>query len=141
MRTSSSQGERGITRPEQPPPLVLVVDDDPDALETMCGFLEAAEYRIARAADGRQALERIHELHPAAVVLDLMLPVLSGGRVLAALQAERNTVPVVLVSGVVKIPALGGARIDFLPKPCAPDSLREAVARAVARSMPSTMKH
>jgi CheY-like chemotaxis protein len=114
-------------------PLVLVVDDELFALEAMCGFLAEAGYTIARARDGREALELIRDLHPDAVVLDLMLPVISGGRVLAELHRTHNEVPVVLVSGVVKAPAFR-ERLDFLPKPCDPTSLREAVARAVARA-------
>ena len=115
-------------------PLVLVVDDEPAALDTMCSFLGEAGYRLQRARDGREALELIRGLQPDAVVLDLMLPVISGGRVLAMLHREQNDVPVVLVSGVVKAPAFRET-LDFLPKPCDPDALRSAVARAVGRRM------
>ena len=114
-------------------PLVLVVDDEPPALEAMCAFLGEDGYRIERARDGREALELIRCLHPDAVVLDLMLPVMSGGRVLAALHRERVDVPVVLVSGVIKAPSFGDT-LDFIPKPCDPEALRQAVARAVRRS-------
>ncbi|HJZ85975.1 MAG TPA: response regulator [Polyangia bacterium] len=115
------------------PPLVLIVDDDIGDLDAMQAFLESSGYRIARALDGREALRLIHALHPAAVVLDLMLPVLSGGRVLATLRSEHSEVPVILVSGVVAAPAIW-AQHDFLPKPCEPTALRAAVERAVARS-------
>jgi two-component system response regulator AdeR len=114
-------------------PLVLVVDDELPALEDMCAFLCEQGYRIERARDGREALELIHCLHPDAVVLDLMMPVMSGGRVLAALHRERNDVPVVLVSGVIQAPRFGDT-LDFVPKPCDPDALRQAVARAVTRT-------
>jgi CheY-like chemotaxis protein len=113
-------------------PLVLVVDDEPPALDAMCELLGEDGYRIERARDGREALELIRCLHPDAGVLDLMLPVLSGGRVLAELHRERNEVPVVLVSGVIKHPSFGQT-LDFIPKPCQPFALREAVARAVTR--------
>lgn len=118
-------------------PLVLVVDDEPPALDAMCEFLGADGYRIQRARDGREALELIRCLHPDAVVLDLMLPVMSGGRVLAALHRERNETPVVLVSGVIRAPAFGDT-LDFIPKPCNPAALRQAVARAVTRARSAT---
>ena len=113
--------------------LVLVVDDEAPALEAMCALLSEDGYRIERARDGREALELIHCLHPDAVVLDLMLPVMSGGRVLAALHRERIEVQVVLVSGVIQAPTFGDT-LDFIPKPCNPEALRQAVARAVRRS-------
>jgi len=114
-------------------PLVLIVEDDPDNLQEMAGFLETLPVRIELASDGVRGLDLIRRLKPSAVVLDLMLPGISGARVLAEMRAERIDVPVVLVSGVVKSPALG-ATLDFLPKPCHPDAFREAVLRAIVRS-------
>lgn len=113
-------------------PLVLLVDDDRDSLAAMTSVVSTMPVRIERATDGRRALEMIRELRPAAVVLDLVLPIVSGARVLAALHAEQIDVPVVLVSGAVKAPALG-ATLDFLPKPCDPDAFRAAITRAIAR--------
>src|SRR5262249_23417799 len=130
-RTAVLPFPRGWSMPGDHP-LVLVVDDEPTALDTMCDFLSETGYQIQRARDGREALELIRDLRPDAVVLDLMLPVISGRRVLATLHREHNDVPVVLVSGVVKAPAFRET-LDFLPKPCDPADLRSAVARGVGR--------
>ena len=57
---------------------ILVVDDEPTLRETLAENLEMEGFRVVTAADGRQALERFHQSQPDLVVLDLMLPELSG---------------------------------------------------------------
>jgi CheY-like chemotaxis protein len=59
-------------------PLVLVVDDDPDILESICEILEGEGYRVARARHGLEALDRMAEERPAVILLDLMMPVMDG---------------------------------------------------------------
>ena len=114
-------------------PVVLIVDDDPIALVLMEQILASTGARIHRARDGERALQLIRKLRPDAVVLDLLLPVMSGARVLAAIHEERLEVPVVLVSGAARAPVIGST-LEFVPKPCDPDELRGAVVRAIARS-------
>ena len=115
------------------PPLVLLVDDDVALLDTMEQALGGLGVRMARATDGQQALEQIETLNPAVVVLDLILPIKSGARVLAELRSKGSDVQVILISGVVGTPAIGPT-LDFLPKPCDADELRASVARAIARA-------
>lgn len=69
-------------------PLVLVVDDDPDILEAICDVLEVEGYRVARARQGQEALERVGEERPRAILLDLMMPVMSGWEFLEHLERE-----------------------------------------------------
>jgi CheY-like chemotaxis protein len=72
-------------------PLVLCADDERDILALLVLRLERAGYRVAQAVDGEQALELARELHPDVLVLDVMMPRLSGTDVLAALRADEAT--------------------------------------------------
>jgi CheY-like chemotaxis protein len=72
-------------------PLVLCADDDPDILALLALRLERAGYRVAQAVDGEQALALARELHPDVLVLDVMMPRMSGTDVLAALRADEAT--------------------------------------------------
>jgi signal transduction histidine kinase/DNA-binding response OmpR family regulator len=83
-------------------PLVVVAEDDADFFAAFAAELEAAGYRVERAQRGDEALEKIRELAPAAVVLDLVLPVRDGWEVLKELKAHAATdeIPVLIVSVV-----------------------------------------
>jgi CheY-like chemotaxis protein len=61
-------------------PVVLVVDDDPDALDAITAILEDAGYDALRAANGREALGQLgdHEGHCDLILLDLLMPVMNG---------------------------------------------------------------
>ncbi|MCK4767612.1 MAG: response regulator [Desulfobacula sp.] len=58
--------------------LILVVDDDPDLVEAVSMKLESLEYRVAKAYDGEEAMEKIKEEKPALIILDVMMPRKNG---------------------------------------------------------------
>jgi DNA-binding response OmpR family regulator len=60
---------------------VLVVDDDPNALDIVRTFLESKGYRVVTAKDGSEALARLEEAQPALVLLDVMMPGMDGWEV------------------------------------------------------------
>jgi CheY-like chemotaxis protein len=107
---------------------ILVVDDDPDIRETLREVIAAEGFVVACAANGRSALDMLGEgLRPSLVVLDLMMPVLSGWEVLAAIRADRAfaDLPVAVVSAAGgRAPA--GATC-FLRKPIDLDTLIDLV--------------
>jgi CheY-like chemotaxis protein len=110
---------------------VLVVDDDPDILEAICDILEGERYRVERARNGAEALERLTREWPTLILLDLMMPVMDG---LAFAQALRlrgpdAAIPIVVISadGDPRKAALVGAR-GFLAKPFDVDALLAEVA-------------
>ena len=82
------------------PPLILVVDDVPDNLEIVRLRLESQGYRVATAADGVEALERMREFEPDLVVLDVMMPRLDGIEVVRTMRADPAlcATPVILVT-------------------------------------------
>ncbi len=114
-------------------PLVLVVDDDPDLLEAVCDILEVEGYRVSRARNGREALERVAETRPDLILLDLMMPVMDGLAFARELRVreERAPVPVVVISadGNPDHAAGVGAR-GFLAKPFDLEALLAMVASA-----------
>ncbi len=82
------------------PPLILVVDDVPDNVDILQMRLEAQGYEVATAADGLEALEKIRELMPDLVLLDVMMPKLDGIETVKRLKADASLpfIPVILVT-------------------------------------------
>ncbi|MCL4234333.1 MAG: response regulator, partial [Deltaproteobacteria bacterium] len=82
------------------PPLVLIVEDDPNARELLTQYITTGGYRVVGARDGEEALRLARELKPDAVTLDMMLPRIDGMGVLASLKADPATtdIPIVVVS-------------------------------------------
>jgi PAS domain S-box-containing protein len=101
-------------------PLVLVVDDNPEAAEILTRHLAAGGFQIQVARTGPEALSMARELKPAAITLDILLPEVDGWEVLNRLKADEATrdIPVVVVS-VIDNPALGRAlgAFDYFVKP------------------------
>jgi DNA-binding response OmpR family regulator len=69
---------------------VLVVDDEPDIVDFLTTVLADEGYRIEIARDGREALSKMHEVQPSLVILDLMMPRMSGFEVLDTMRAAGN---------------------------------------------------
>ena len=68
--------------------VILVVDDEPDALTVLRDILEVTGYRVATARNGREALDYLDQHAPPALMfLDLSMPVINGVRLLGALQS------------------------------------------------------
>jgi DNA-binding response OmpR family regulator len=78
---------------------ILVVDDEPDTRQLLEEFLTREGYRVATAADGEEALERVEDMRPHLVLLDLMLPKIDGLAVLRQLSKEAPEVGVIVISG------------------------------------------
>ena len=108
---------------------ILVVEDEPTLRETLAEALETDGYRVITAADGRAALARFRTESPDLILLDLMLPELSGIEVCRIVRAESG-VPIVMLtakdSEVDKVVGLELGADDYVTKPF---SLRELSAR------------
>src|ERR1700737_5663624 len=68
--------------------LVLIVDDDPDILQTLALCLSTEGYRILMASNGQEAREVLKAEQPSAILLDLMMPVMDGWQFVAELDAR-----------------------------------------------------
>lgn len=91
--------ERQSTKPVKGS-LILVIDDDQTVCEVMARYLEREGFVVRTATGGREGLQLAHELHPAAITLDINMPDLDGWTVLAALKGDPQLadIPVVLVT-------------------------------------------
>lgn len=87
-------------RPAAAGPTVLIVDDDDDLREWAARMLGAAGWSVAGASNGREALDLVKSLHPAAILLDLMMPELDGFQFLDALGEAPGgrAVPVIVMT-------------------------------------------
>ncbi|HEU4672700.1 MAG TPA: response regulator transcription factor [Candidatus Limnocylindrales bacterium] len=111
------------------PRTILVVEDEPTLRETLAEALESEGFRTITAPDGRAAVELIRASTPDLVILDLMLPELSGIEVTRTIRAESG-VPIIMLtaksSELDKVVGLELGADDYVTKPF---SLRELTAR------------
>ncbi len=100
---------------------LIVVDDDPFCLDSVCSYLEDSGFAVSRASDGRSGLAAVEREAPDLVLLDLQMPGLHGLEVLAAVRERSPATPVIVLSGsasvadVVQALRLGAS--DYLIKP------------------------
>jgi DNA-binding response OmpR family regulator len=114
------------------PPHVLIVEDEPDIADGLVGYLRQAGFRTTHAADGLSALEAFFAGQPDLVLLDLMLPRLSGLEVLRTIRESGPTPVIALTAKTDQHDRLRGFELgadDYIPKPFWP---LEVVARASA---------
>ena len=78
--------------------IVVVADDDPASLEGLRALLAAWGYEVETAPDGRAALEKVSEVHPSAVITDLVMPTMNGLELLNVLHDEEPALPVILLT-------------------------------------------
>ncbi len=87
-------------------PCVLVVDDDDDLREVVADAIADAGYEVIQAENGQVALARMRERSPCLVLLDLMMPVMDGWEVVAAMDSDPAlaSVPVCVVTAQDRLP-------------------------------------
>lgn len=114
---------------------ILVVDDDPDAIEIVSTYLEAKGYRVASAADGREALAKIEEIHPALILLDVMMPGMDGWEVARIVKnhPDFTDIRVVMLTArsdfTDKQEGLRAGADDYIVKPIRLEELGQKVER------------
>lgn len=113
--------------------LILVVDDEPNIIQLTRMYLERDGFKVEAAEDGLSALEKVERLHPALMVLDVMLPEIDGIEVCRRLRMDDNIIPILMLTArdedIDKILGLELGADDYLTKPFNP---RELVARVKA---------
>ena len=119
---------------------ILVVDDEPDIVALVAYHLARAGYRVSTASTGAEALHAVREERPALVVLDLMLPELSGFEVLERLRADRALaeMPVLMLTArrdePDRVKGLSLGADDYLVKPFSPQELVLRVRNILRRT-------
>jgi CheY-like chemotaxis protein len=119
----------------RPRPLVLIADDHAHIRELIRVVL--SEYAVAEAKNGPEALSLAHELHPDIVILDIMLPLLSGLEVLTDIRAdpelERVGVIVMTAQPAHREEAVEAGADAYFEKPFDPDELVSVIEEVMAR--------
>jgi two-component system alkaline phosphatase synthesis response regulator PhoP len=138
LSSASPSGGRGHTAPEATGGLkttILVVDDEPDIRELLRFHLVQEGFEIVEAADGRETIEAIRKQRPALVVLDLMLPRMTGLEVCRVLRMDDETaaLPVLMLTArgeeMDRVLGFEMGADDYVVKPFSP---RELIARVKA---------
>ncbi len=126
-------------------PYVLVVDDDPDILESAVSVLETQPYRLGTARDGKQCLERIEEEMPDLLILDLLMPRMDGFAVIREIRSnpKYGTLSIIVMTTVIEDASrrryeletgIGMDVQDYLEKPVAPAALLRCLDKVLKRA-------
>ncbi len=111
---------------------VLIIEDDADAAGVLEAYLRRENYAVAISGDGRAGLDAARQWKPDIILLDVMLPTMSGSEVLAAVRRDGQT-PVIMITAMGDLPdKIGALRYgadDYIVKPYDP---REVVVRVQA---------
>lgn len=116
---------------------ILVCDDDPLLIDLVQYRLAARGYAVAIARDGGEALERLKEQTPDAIILDAMMPVVDGYELLRRIREEEATakVPVIMLTARRQerdiLGALQLGADDYMVKPFIPEELVARLARLI----------
>jgi two-component system response regulator (stage 0 sporulation protein F) len=121
---------------------ILVVDDDASHRTLICDALEELGYRTVQASNGREALDLLEGDMPAAVLLDLRMPVMSGWGLLDALKKmpRARNLPIIIISGYGfewEAELVGAA--GYISKPVDLDKVRMTVQQIVGHPETSLM--
>jgi two-component system phosphate regulon response regulator PhoB len=122
---------------------ILVVDDEPDLLELVRVNLSQAGFEVDTAETGRQALERARRSPPDLLILDLMLPDLSGTEVCRHLRADSalGEIPIIMLTAradeVDRVVGLEIGADDYVTKPFSPRELTLRVRAVLRRRQPA----
>ena len=123
---------------------ILVVDDDPDLVESVTTILESRNHEIIQAYGGIEGLEKAKAEKPDAIILDVMMPDKDGYEVCKELKGdpEYSDIPVLLLTAVVsQIPnssytsrmGMETEADDYIDKPVEPGELAKLVERLLAK--------
>jgi DNA-binding NtrC family response regulator len=114
---------------------ILIIDDEPDFLETMSAIIKGWGFDIIEARDGKEGVDAVRAKKPDIVILDYIMPVMDGIATLKKIRGIDNKVPVIMFTAHPEVKAIKGAEklgvSAFIPKLCAfsdvSSSLRSAV--------------
>jgi CheY-like chemotaxis protein/MinD-like ATPase involved in chromosome partitioning or flagellar assembly len=119
---------------------ILIVDDDPNALRLVSYGLQTEGYEVTTAASGSEALARLASEKPDLIILDVMMPDMSGLEVCERIRANETTtrLPILMLSArgrvADRVTGLKSGADDYLPKPADTSELAARVGALLARA-------
>jgi len=120
--------------------LILLVEDEKKILDMLSKHLREEGFGVALATDGLEALQIWQDIKPDLIVLDLMLPGLSGWEVLKRIRQKNNTPIIVLTARADEVDKLLGLELgadDYITKPFSPRELALRIKAVLRRSRPN----
>jgi DNA-binding NtrC family response regulator len=116
---------------------ILIVDDEPSNRNILSQELTHEGYSVVTAGDGREALRKVESSRPDLIILDYMMPDLSGLEVLKELRKRENDTPVVMITayGTMEraVESMKEGAYDFITRPFEPDHIALVVRKALER--------
>jgi DNA-binding response OmpR family regulator len=125
---------------EMPKGKILLVDDEPKIVSTVCAYLEREGYQVLEAYDGQQALDIFHREQPNLIILDLMLPEIDGLEVCRQIRRSSDVPIIMLTARQEDADKLIGLEIgadDYVTKPFSPRELVARVRVVLRRARPT----
>jgi PleD family two-component response regulator len=128
-----------VPNAETQPPRVLIADDNPQGAELLEAYLSACDFELRKAADGEQTLQQVASWHPDLILLDVMMPRISGFEVCKRLRANPATraIAILMVTALDQPSdierAVEAGTDDFVSKPIDKNTLLLRV-RSLLRS-------
>ena len=122
---------------------ILIADDEPNQLELMAFNLESAGFSTIRAQNGKEVIELVEEKNPDLIILDWMMPKMSGIEVCRSLRSRSETklLPIIILSARSeegdKSLGLDSGADDYISKPFSPKELISRVKALLRRSRPT----
>jgi len=113
---------------------ILIVDDEPDILESLSRILKRAGYDIVATSDGKEVLDLAIKHNPDLIILDIVLPNISGPQIATKISEFQHlkNIPIIFITGILsqeeeeRMDGVVGNRI-VISKPCDPDTLLEII--------------
>jgi DNA-binding NtrC family response regulator len=117
------------------PKKILVVDDEINVCKSIRRALMCDEYEIDMATGGQEAIEKETEKRYDVILVDLMMPGLSGIDLLRSLKGQRSRAQIIMMTGYpstkTSLHTMQLGAFDYLPKPFVPSEIRNVVVRAL----------
>jgi two-component system sensor histidine kinase/response regulator len=118
-------------------PIILVIDDEQSMRDACCQVLTKDGYRVETANDGDSGLQKVRQIRPDLVLVDLKMPGMSGMELLRKIGDVDPNIVSIVITGYATIEsaveAMKRNAYDFLPKPFTPDQLRIVISRGLEK--------
>jgi FixJ family two-component response regulator len=129
------RARRRVSSRSSPETMVAVIEDDAAARRALTRTLRTHGFRVASFSTAEELLQSLAETRPSCLVIDVMLPGMSGPDLLEKLRADRTNLPAIFVTGRIDAPQMlhrrGLGDVPCLQKPFEPALLVQAVSRAL----------
>ena len=113
---------------------ILVIEDESDVADLLEMALRKAGFKTTGAADGASGLQKARDNRPDFIILDLMLPKMSGLELVALVRARYAQMPVVVASGYGRSSALDGEDVRYLKKPYQLTDLQQVIEQGLRQN-------